>query len=490
MTWSFWFAALLFLGEMGIQGFRLGVERSGRTLFKMGGGHAVPPLSPTGLASPSQATQTPSTHPITHRLVTLMLDIWGAVSFPNPSSEVRFPLEDYGLSRQDVKGLIHHFQTCKDCAADNAFLMATQDSQGRDCLQLNYVEFPLFSDDAEDEEWGNIDRSLLGQEQEPEQEDVFPTESRDDVVIRDSKEWVRAVIANFGVCPFTLDPDRGGIPMGGIRYSLSRATTVEEAFYRFWEEIHLLHMQEERAVSTVLLIFPELSLFGNYELFEAYTECLSDALSCSSLGVEADTQLVFFHPRYQFRDGQARSAEDEESSATNYARRAPWPMINILRTPQVVAAQRGVPTGVVYQQNEERLRSVGTQALHSMLQQRNWSSLPCASHKITKKVEQQQESEKGLVDLKHPLLTSTSTDKAPWSVKSRHCLAMQTVPEDSLSNGRSPHQQVSKLEEMVCPMHVDGREAHEVDAGGNVDVVEDYLKLADQVDEWLSQGEI
>lgn len=187
--------------------------------------------------------------------------------------------------------------------------------------------------------------------------------------------------------------------------------------------------------------------------------------------MEADTQLVFFHPRYQFRDGQARSAEDEESSATNYARRAPWPMINILRTPQVVAAQRGIPTGVVYQQNEERLRSVGAQALHRMLQQRNWSALPCASHKITKKVEQQQESDTGLVDLKHPLLTSTSVDKAPWSVKDRRS-------------------QVSKLDEIVCPMHVDGREPQEVEAGGNVDVVEDYLKLADQVDEWLFQGEI
>lgn len=196
MTWSFWFTALLFLGEMGIQGFRLRVEKSGRTPFKMGE-HAIPPLSSTRLASSPQATQAASTHPITHRLATLLLDIWGAVSFPNPSSEVRFPLEDYGLSRQDVKGLIHHFQTCKDCAADNAFLMATQDSQGRDCLQLNYVEFPLFSEDTEDEDWGNIDRSLLEHEQEPEQEDVFPTESSDDIVIRDSKEWVRA-----GKCVF------------------------------------------------------------------------------------------------------------------------------------------------------------------------------------------------------------------------------------------------------------------------------------------------
>ena len=25
------------------------------------------------------------------------------------------------------------------------------------------------------------------------------------------------VIADFGVCPFTMDPERAGLPMGGVR---------------------------------------------------------------------------------------------------------------------------------------------------------------------------------------------------------------------------------------------------------------------------------
>ena len=53
--------------------------------------------------------------------------------------------------------------------------------------------------------------------------------------------------------------------------------------------------------------------------------------------------------------------------AANFARRSPWPMINILRTPQVRAAQKGVPTGQVYKQNEERLSEVGTTTLEVML---------------------------------------------------------------------------------------------------------------------------
>ena len=79
------------------------------------------------------------------------------------------------------------------------------------------------------------------------------------------------------------------------------------------------------------------------------------------MGLETDLQLVFFHPQFRFRDGQARSSESE--SAPNYARRSPWPMINLLRTSQVRAAQKGVATGLVYHQNEEKLNKIGSARL-------------------------------------------------------------------------------------------------------------------------------
>lgn len=49
--------------------------------------------------------------------------------------------------------------------------------------------------------------------------------------------------------------------------------------------------------------------------------------------------------------------------AANFARRSPWPMVNILRSSQVRSAQKGIPTGQVYRQNEDRLNSVGTSTL-------------------------------------------------------------------------------------------------------------------------------
>ena len=48
--------------------------------------------------------------------------------------------------------------------------------------------------------------------------DVFPEEPDDNVVMRDTRIWVQTMIAGMQVCPFTVDPDRAGIPLGGVRY--------------------------------------------------------------------------------------------------------------------------------------------------------------------------------------------------------------------------------------------------------------------------------
>ena len=50
-------------------------------------------------------------------------------------------------------------------------------------------------------------------------------------------------------------------------------------------------------------------------------------------------------------------------------------MINILRTPQVKAAQKGLPTGLVYSQNEETLGDIGTEKLEEMLRTLDWSAV-------------------------------------------------------------------------------------------------------------------
>lgn len=73
----------------------------------------------------------------------------------------------------------------------------------------------------------------------PETEDIdydlsvkpsFAPEPNDEVVLEVTKRWVQAMIADFAVCPFTVESDRAGIPRGAVRYTVSRATTLVEAF--------------------------------------------------------------------------------------------------------------------------------------------------------------------------------------------------------------------------------------------------------------------
>ena len=61
---------------------------------------------------------------------------------------------------------------------------------------------------------------------------------------------------------------------------------------------------------------------------------------------------------------------DDSGGAANFARRSPYPMINLLRTPQVRDAQKGIPTGAVYDVNERNMATVGTETLREMLQAR------------------------------------------------------------------------------------------------------------------------
>lgn len=150
--------------------------------------------------------------PLFTKQARIMNDIWESIAFPESSEVFKdFKLKDYDLNRRDVKGMIQHFQFCKDYAADNAFLMATQDDEKQDVLRLNYISFPVLSaeNDDYDEEYDENDisnkiKDLYGEDGMGEAETpIFPIESDDEVVLRDTKAWVKAVIADFGVCPFT-----------------------------------------------------------------------------------------------------------------------------------------------------------------------------------------------------------------------------------------------------------------------------------------------
>ena len=199
--------------------------------------------------------------------------------------------------------------------------------------------------------------------------DKISSFASDACVLGQTRAWVEGVIVDMKVCPFSVDANRAGLPVGGVTYPITHATTGEEVYERFWEQVLELQATEEKDISTVLLLTPR---FGQYSAgaYDMLADTLNEALG--DLGVEKDIQLVFFHPDYTFRDGKERLGDD---GAANFARRSPFPMINLLRTPQVRAAQKGLPTGSVYTTNERNLEIVGVGDLQKMLDEKNWEGL-------------------------------------------------------------------------------------------------------------------
>jgi len=231
-----------------------------------------------------------------------------------------------------------------------------------------------FWDDGDDWNYEGIDDEIEAEKGNDSKRAKYPDIVNkipidDDEITRISKVWVDKICSDMGICPFTRGPDSAGLPIGPVFYTIDRSTSMEDMYARYWQEVVRVESQPEKELSTTLLITPEFCM-DNVEMFENFSTTLTQPLS--ALGVEDAIQLVFFHPQWSFRDGGDRGGE---GAAANYARRSPWPMINILRTNQVRAAQKGIPTGLVYKQNEKTLKKIGVDQLETMLRLRDWAEI-------------------------------------------------------------------------------------------------------------------
>jgi hypothetical protein len=247
---------------------------------------------------------------------------------------------------------------------------------GDDGFEFNYD--PYWDDGTDfdslyagiDEEEEAKEAAAQGKPNRPQLPDIeTPIPDDDEEILKTSKDWVQTFMSDMGICPFARNADSAGLPVGPVHYEIDRSTNVEDIYTKFWEEVVRVEQQAEKDISTTLLICPEF-FFDNVELFEEFSNTLTKSLV--ALGIDDLIQLIFFHPHWSFRDGGERTGT---GMAANYARRSPWPMMNILRTVQVRKAQRGIPTGLVYKQNEKTLGQVGAQDLEAMLRLRNWEDL-------------------------------------------------------------------------------------------------------------------
>lgn len=324
----------------------------------------------------------------------LLQGIWDQIARGNTmvkgeEATVVYPkMEDKLNDSKFFNILLGHLDACKD-VCDNfgittvlvpyrqdgkivGFTVKSYKSKNKELDNFEFEYDPFWDDGTDFEElYGGIDDELEEEAKKtlrlPDIENKIPDD--DDKILDITKVWVAKIMSDMGICPFTKGHEMAGLPMGPVFYTVDRGTTMEDMYASYWREVVRMDTEPDKTISTTLLIAPEFYI-DNVELFESFSNTLTQSLA--PLEVEDLLQLVFFHPQWSFRDGGARAGDGQ---AANYARRSPWPMINLLRTKQVRIAQKGIPTGLVYKQNEKTLGGVGAHKLETMLRLRDWEEI-------------------------------------------------------------------------------------------------------------------
>lgn len=148
--------------------------------------------------------------------------------------------------------------------------------------------------------------------------------------------WIREHVVRLGLCPYAATP----FVQGKIRYAVSDASDESELIDDFFHEGLLLLETSSEQLATTMLIAPQLtSTIDEYS--DLYT-WLVDLLEGDDEPIlDNGVQPAFFHPEWTF-DGLP------DDSAIHFEKRAPMPIINLLRRSDLDdAVAQGLASGRV-----------------------------------------------------------------------------------------------------------------------------------------------
>ncbi len=213
--------------------------------------------------------------------------------------------------------------------------------------------------------------------------------------------FVDSLIANQHVCPYTESAEIAAVGAASltpapIRYITDTATATCAAFvYSTLSASSEILQTPIEELSTVLLLLPH---FGDFQAFSATSAYMSDVFAYC--GIRELVDIVLFHPQYDraalncdvelighlpppgqlasralatSRDGSVQFTPQELAEAANFARKAPVPVVNILRAQQLQALSASNAHGTLYVRNAEKLAAVGVK--HLSLQLDGWMRL-------------------------------------------------------------------------------------------------------------------
>ena len=171
------------------------------------------------------------------------------------------------------------------------------------------------------------------------------TNTRDAMVIADTRRWVQRAVIGLNLCPFAKSVE----VKGQVRYVVSLASGAKPLLADLKRELLALVAADPAVLDTILLIAPDgFAEFLDFnDLLERADRLLVD------LDLDGVLQIASLHPQYQFAD----VAPDD---ITNYTNRAPYPTLHLLREDSVDRAVAAFPQAeTIFETNMQTMQRLG-----------------------------------------------------------------------------------------------------------------------------------
>ncbi|MCX6293809.1 MAG: DUF1415 domain-containing protein [Sphingobacteriales bacterium] len=162
-------------------------------------------------------------------------------------------------------------------------------------------------------------------------------------IIDTTKSWIEKIVIGLNFCPFAAQPFKSN----SIHYEVIAESNLNVVLGEFSKVCNQL--LEDETIETSLIILSE-----HFDDFEQYLDMID---LCEQLlimeNLEGVFQVASFHPQYLF-------AGSNESDASNYTNRSPFPMIHILREYSLTTAiDKHIDVDAIPENNIKNARNLG-----------------------------------------------------------------------------------------------------------------------------------
>jgi Fe-S-cluster containining protein len=169
-------------------------------------------------------------------------------------------------------------------------------------------------------------------------------------VVEAVQAWVKTIVVELGLCPFAQQA------LETAEFCVSHASSEEEATSDLIGEMQRVVDTPEDELSTSLVAFP--LAFPDFEAYNEWATWLEDFVEGDELLGE-HILVACFHPGHTF-------AGVDPDDSLHWEKRAPYPVVNILRAAAVDAAPASV-TECIAENNAETLGQVTSEDLRQRM---------------------------------------------------------------------------------------------------------------------------